>query len=82
MCGRFTLHTSLEELLEYFNIANMDDMEMAYRYNIAPSQDILAIVQGKGRKSCRISKMGIGAVLGKGSENGVQHDKCQSREHT
>jgi putative SOS response-associated peptidase YedK len=59
MCGRFTLHTSLEELLEYFNIASMDDMEMAYRYNIAPSQDILAIVQGKEGNRAGFLKWGL-----------------------
>jgi putative SOS response-associated peptidase YedK len=51
MCGRFTLHHTLEELEERF-IAEADTpsvAEAAPRYNIAPTQDILVVTQNGAR---------------------------------
>ncbi len=42
MCGRFTLHTKLQELADAFGF-DAGDLDINSRYNIAPSQDILAV---------------------------------------
>ncbi len=51
MCGRFTLHHTLEELEERFaaEIAVPSAAETAPRYNIAPTQDILVVTQNGAR---------------------------------
>lgn len=49
MCGRYTL-CNIEGLLECFGL----DLEIKPRYNIAPSQMILAIVQGTGYKAVKL----------------------------
>lgn len=47
MCGRFNLYSNMEFLLERFELTNVDWIELSPRYNIAPSQDVLAIVEGE-----------------------------------
>ncbi|MDX5476284.1 MAG: SOS response-associated peptidase [Bacillaceae bacterium] len=43
MCGRFTMFATAEELIDAFQITNSFSVDE--RYNIAPSQEILAIIQ-------------------------------------
>ncbi len=51
MCGRFTLHHTLEELEERFAAegASASAAEAVPRYNIAPTQDILVVTQNGAR---------------------------------
>jgi putative SOS response-associated peptidase YedK len=49
LCGRFTLTEGIHELQSQFNFSFAEDMEP--RYNIAPSQDILAVAAGKGGRA-------------------------------
>jgi len=52
MCGRFTLITDGETLKERFKLYRFEDLPMNKRYNIAPTQDILAVIHdGKGNKA-------------------------------
>lgn len=44
MCGRFTLVTDKDVLKKRFNIVNMDELKLDKKYNIAPTQDVLAII--------------------------------------
>lgn len=48
MCGRFTLFSSEQELIDYFQVAN--EFFIKPRYNIAPSQQILTIIEDKGER--------------------------------
>lgn len=48
MCGRFTLHASTEEIAREFDLATMP--ALAPRYNIAPSQALLAIRLDEGQR--------------------------------
>ncbi|MBX3647162.1 MAG: SOS response-associated peptidase family protein [Rhodocyclaceae bacterium] len=41
MCGRFTLHTPQDQLIEHFGLASC--LEFGPRYNIAPTSDMLVI---------------------------------------
>lgn len=45
MCGRFSLTTELDDLLERFQIEQMSIDDYAPRYNIAPSQQIPAVIK-------------------------------------
>ncbi len=52
MCGRFTLHHTLEELEERFaaEVVTGTNSETELRYNIAPTQDILVVTQNGARR--------------------------------
>ncbi|MBM7584252.1 putative SOS response-associated peptidase YedK [Bacillus pakistanensis] len=51
MCGRYTLTTPIDQLMEEFMIDQMVE-EWGIRYNIAPSQSILTMIQnGKSRRA-------------------------------
>lgn len=57
MCGRFALNTSKSALLDWFKLMNLDAdfWEFAPRFNIAPTQFLLAVRQGdKGRELARL----------------------------
>ncbi len=49
MCGRFTLHHTLEELEERFAAEMVVAEGTEARYNIAPTQDILVVTQNGAR---------------------------------
>ena len=47
VCGRFTLTADLDFLVERFQIAYPVAFEYKPRYNIAPSQDVPAVIRGE-----------------------------------
>lgn len=47
MCGRFALDATAAQLAELFALAELDDFPA--RFNIAPTQPVLAILNGPGR---------------------------------
>jgi putative SOS response-associated peptidase YedK len=62
MCGRFTLRTSLNLLLQQFAAEVHDDNQLSLfgpRYNIAPTQDILAIRATDGRREASMLPWGL-----------------------
>ena len=48
MCGRFVGFTTLEMLLEHFPI-DVTDIQVTPNYNVAPTQEILAIARHEGK---------------------------------
>ncbi|KMM35913.1 SOS response-associated peptidase [Guptibacillus hwajinpoensis] len=48
MCGRFSLTTELDQLIERFQIEQMSIDDYVPRYNIAPSQQIPAVIKADG----------------------------------
>lgn len=48
MCGRFSLSYTYDDLLEYFELAK--GPTLAPRYNIAPSQDVVAVKVEEGER--------------------------------
>jgi putative SOS response-associated peptidase YedK len=53
MCSRYTLRTKLNLLLSQFAAELQGTMEFEPRYNIAPTQDVLAIRHGRRLSSLR-----------------------------
>ncbi|TCP29066.1 putative SOS response-associated peptidase YedK [Scopulibacillus darangshiensis] len=52
MCGRFTLFTDLDVLIDQFNLFNSGEIQYQPRYNIAPSQPILSVINdGKNNRA-------------------------------
>jgi putative SOS response-associated peptidase YedK len=51
MCGRFALFSYLRQLAEEFGIEDYDEDDVGGRYNVAPSQRVLAVVnEGEGNR--------------------------------
>src|SRR4051812_28606517 len=64
MCGRFTLRTPLTVLVEHFDLDVRPDQQLPLfelRYNVAPTQDILAIRQDPvdGRRRADMMRWGL-----------------------
>jgi putative SOS response-associated peptidase YedK len=57
MCGRFYLDAQQEELADYFGVETSPQIKP--RYNIAPSQPILAIVAGDAGREARLFHWGL-----------------------
>lgn len=58
MCGRFSLRVEMAELMEYYGITEAA-FEMVPRYNIAPGQQIPAIIDAPGGRRLGGLKWGL-----------------------
>ncbi len=59
MCGRYTLIADLGELAERFDFA-IPDLDLRPRYNISPSQDVLAVVSNRaGSREAAVLQWGL-----------------------
>ncbi len=58
MCGRFALFSSMRQLMEEFGVEDDTD-EMGVRYNVAPSQRVLAVVNDGKRNQFTTFKWGL-----------------------
>src|SRR5712691_3262921 len=45
MCGRFTLKTSMDTIAEVFGVTLSPSLKVSPRYNVAPTQEIVTIMQ-------------------------------------
>ncbi|WP_257350826.1 SOS response-associated peptidase [Pseudalkalibacillus decolorationis] len=59
MCGRFTLTAEIDLLMDWFEIDEWADNNLQPRFNIAPSQDLLAIVSNHGKRRAGFLKWGL-----------------------
>jgi putative SOS response-associated peptidase YedK len=57
MCGRYTLRTPAERLKSEFRLRELPPVEA--RYNISPTQDILAVRQVTGEREAALLKWGL-----------------------
>lgn len=59
MCGRFSLFSSESDLQERFQIENFADIDWTARYNIAPSQNVIAMIQDEGGNRAGFLRWGL-----------------------
>jgi len=60
MCGRFVSTTSPEELAAYFGAEPPDpDIDLGVRYNVAPTQGVLAVGESTGRRQIEVLRWGL-----------------------
>ncbi len=60
MCGRYTLTRAEErELTERFRITEFCDTRLVPRFNIAPSQDVVAVIRKDGHNVLNLFKWGL-----------------------
>ena len=64
MCGRFTLHTDLEQVAKLFD-ADLPAIDMAPSYNVAPTQPVLAVVAAEGKNRLVAMRWGLIPVWAK-----------------
>ena len=71
MCGRFTLQTKLNLLLDQFaaEAAGLDDWQPGY--NIAPTQNVLAVRLNEGKRELA-TPLGPDPVVGQGRQDGPE----------
>jgi putative SOS response-associated peptidase YedK len=58
MCGRYTTPTGVEELNEHFGVT-IGEETGTRRFNIAPSEDVLALVRRHERVQARVLRWGL-----------------------
>ncbi|MBM7094535.1 SOS response-associated peptidase [Bacillus sp. H-16] len=81
MCGRYTLYSDPDFLNNHFDLENPEEaITYKPRYNIAPSQDILAVVQGK--KGQRAGFMKWGLVPSWADEPSIGYKMINARSET
>lgn len=78
MCGRFSLQTDFNVLQELFEFELIEDEEVNPRYNIAPGQQILAIVQDGNRRVGRFFKWGLVPFFAKDPKIGYRMINARS----
>jgi putative SOS response-associated peptidase YedK len=59
VCGRFTLTASPAEIAAHFDLAPDDVAGLAPRFNVAPGQDVAAIVEVGGGRSLAMLRWGL-----------------------
>ncbi|WP_347552469.1 SOS response-associated peptidase [Pseudalkalibacillus hwajinpoensis] len=59
MCGRFSLTTELDALLERFQIEEISMEDTGPRYNIAPAQQIPAVIRANNRNRMGTLRWGL-----------------------
>lgn len=69
MCGRFTLHTDLEQVAKLFD-ADLPAIDMAPSYNVAPTQPVLAVVAAEGKNRLVAMRWGLIPVWAKDASIG------------
>jgi len=80
MCGRFSLaYEDWGSMLEYWAVSNLV-FEQAPRYNVAPGQDIAAIVAGRGER--RIGMLKWGLVPSWARQEKAMHQAINARAET
>lgn len=59
MCGRFTLFSELTRLMERFHLSNLKNVLYRPRYNIAPSQDVLCVINDGYKNRAGMIRWGL-----------------------
>ncbi|MFD1706907.1 SOS response-associated peptidase [Siminovitchia sediminis] len=59
MCGRYSLFTDRNEWMDRFHLINGEELEWMKRYNIAPSQQVLAVVKSDAGNKAGFLKWGL-----------------------
>jgi putative SOS response-associated peptidase YedK len=67
MCGRFVGYSNLEALQRYFPI-DVCKVDFALSYNIAPTQEVLAICRHNEQNHLEKLNWGFVSFLGEGSK--------------
>jgi len=60
MCGRYTLTTDVDELVEVFDAPPLDGVDLGLpRYNIAPTQEVPVVAEGRPGRRTALFRWGL-----------------------
>ncbi len=79
MCGRYTLAAAAEDLAERF-LVDLDQVQVRHqpRYNIAPSQQVLALTARAGHRDVRWLRWGLTPSWSRDGAAGPINARCES----
>jgi putative SOS response-associated peptidase YedK len=80
MCGRYTLSTPVEKLAEEFGLTGLLS-DLPPSYNVAPSQEVAAIVAGGGRER-RLELLRWGLIPAWADDPGIGSRMINARSET
>ncbi len=80
MCGRFALTINPNLLARLFNLETVPELEP--RYNIAPGQDIAAVIHDKKSNSNQLRMLCWGLVLGWSKDPDIGYKMINARSET
>lgn len=80
MCGRYTLTADLDFIIERFQIAYDLQFEYQPRYNIAPSQEVLAVI--KGEKGNKLGQLKWGLIPSWANDPKISYKMINARSET
>lgn len=80
MCGRFTLHTPLPALVAQFDATPTPDLQLALRFNIAPTQSVPVVRIHDGQR--QITKMHWGLIPSWSTEPKASYSTMNARADT
>ncbi len=72
MCGRFTLYTDFDHILDYYEIEHPINFVFHPRYNIAPTQQLLAIINDGKHNIAGFLKWGLIPSWAKDEKNSAK----------
>lgn len=78
MCGRFTLTSDMDILLYRFAAVLLSDLTYLPRYNIAPTQPVLAVVNEQGERNIREFRWGLISSWAKDAKMAAQMINARS----
>ena len=78
MCGRYSLAADLEDIQQRFELF-AGDLSYSPRYNIAPTQPVLAVTNDEGGAG-RVHALGAYSFLGQECLGGQPPNQCAGRD--
>ena len=82
MCGRFTLFADAIQIADRFYVVNLDQSLVRPRYNIAPSQNIAAIVRDGERQQNRLGMLRWGLIPVWAKDMSIGYKMINARSET
>ena len=82
MCGRFTLRTPLHRLIDQFLLAPDPDLSLKPRFNIAPTQTIVAVRQRRERRQRELAPLHWGLIPSWAKDPAIGNRMINARSET
>lgn len=78
MCGRFTLYTDLDQIMDHYEIYLQNNIDFQPRYNIAPSQQVLTIINDGSKNIAGYLRWGLIPSWAKDEKNSAKMINARS----
>jgi putative SOS response-associated peptidase YedK len=82
MCGRFTLIHDIKSIAQAFNVPVPPTMQVQPRYNVAPMQNIVTLMQNKDEEQAHLAMLRWGLVPSWAKDESVGNRMINARAET